>query len=104
MAKKKSENVELGGASDILKLINKFDDNTEILENSTTSNTLEFISTGNYILNACLSGSMFKGIPSGRIISYCGENACLPKKEKIEIYIMKTKQKIHNIYDCRSNQ
>lgn len=75
MAKKKSENVELGGASDILKLINKFDDTTEILENSTTSNTLEFISTGNYILNACLSGSMFKGIPSGRIISYCGENA-----------------------------
>lgn len=75
MAKKKSENVELGGASDILKLINKFDDNTEILENSTTSNTLEFISTGNYILNACLSGSMFKGIPSGRILSYCGENA-----------------------------
>lgn len=34
----------------------------------------EYIPTGNYILNACLTGSIFKGIPNNRSICVSGES------------------------------
>jgi len=37
--------------------------------------TKYYIDTGNYILNACVSGDMFKGIPSGMIVQWTGEKS-----------------------------
>lgn len=34
----------------------------------------DYTSTGNYILNACLSGSLFKGIPNNRSVCLSGES------------------------------
>lgn len=59
---------------DIFKTLQKIDDSVEIIEDSALSNIKEWIPTGNYILNACISGDLFKGIPSGRVTSLAGES------------------------------
>lgn len=73
MAKKSKESIEsAGGIDSVLALVQSVDKSAEIIKDSAQSNIQEWIPTGNYILNACMSGDMFKAIPSGRIISFCG--------------------------------
>lgn len=43
-------------------------------EGGGTSQISEYISTGNYLLNACMSGSLLKGIPNNRSICLSGES------------------------------
>lgn len=43
-----------------------------IMETSSFSEVTEFIDTGNYHLNACISGSLFKGWPNNRACSIAG--------------------------------
>lgn len=43
-------------------------------EGGGTSQIGEYISTGNYLLNACMSGSLLKGIPNNRSICLSGES------------------------------
>ena len=74
MAKKTSIKKE-GQLPDPLELITKIDKESEILSDSIYSNIPDWISCGSYICNATLSGSIFKGIPVGRISSFCGENS-----------------------------
>lgn len=57
----------------VFDLIKSFDDSAEIIADSAYSNIKEWIPSGNYILNACMSGDLFKGLPSGRTISLIGE-------------------------------
>lgn len=52
-----------------LKEVNAF---AEILENDTTSEIKEWISTGSAALNAIISGDCNKGIPAGRVTTFCG--------------------------------
>lgn len=59
---------------DIFKTLQKVDDGVEILAKSAYSNIKEWISSGNYILNACMSGDLFKAVPSGRITVLAGES------------------------------
>ena len=73
MAKKNSEPTEKKKI-DIFKTLQKVDDGVEILSKSAFSNIKEWIPSGNYILNACLSGDIFKGIGSGRITILAGES------------------------------
>lgn len=96
MAKKKEE-VSISGASDILKIVSSFDDNSEILNESKSSVIKEYLGTGSYILNAGMSGSIFGGVPSGRVVSFASEAGCLPKNEKVEIYILKDFDLNHEI-------
>ena len=44
-----------------------------------------WISTGSYALNRIISGSIYKGIPSGRVIMLGGESSCTPINRKIII-------------------
>jgi hypothetical protein len=53
----------------------------------------EWISTGNYLLNAAMSGDIYGGVPNNRITCFAGESGCLYKGEKITVYKMKTKIK-----------
>lgn len=57
---------------DIFGTLSKIDNSVEILSKSTFSKIDEWIPTGNYILNATLSGDIFKGIPSGRVTTLAG--------------------------------
>ena len=100
MAKKKE--VEQGELMSVFDLVKNVDDSAEIIAESAYSNILEWISLGNYILNACCSGNIYGGVPAGRITTLYGPTSCLQKNEKINIYIMKhNTEKTHNIYDER---
>ena len=73
MAKKTTTKKD-GQLPDPFKMLQKIDKNVEIIEDSAYSNIDDWISSGNYILNACVSGSMFKGIaPAGRVTTLSGD-------------------------------
>lgn len=72
MAKKK-ETISSDGLSSVFDLVKSIDDSAEIIAESAYSNIKEFIPTGNYILNAALSGDLFGGIASGRVTTFEGD-------------------------------
>lgn len=73
MAKKsKSTEVFEGGISSLMSLVSSVDDSAEIIADSSYSNIQEWISTGNYILNACMSGDIYKAVPTGRVVTFSG--------------------------------
>ena len=57
---------------DIFKSVDDLNPDAAILEASTLSTADEWIDTGSYALNAIISGSMYKGIPVGRISGFSG--------------------------------
>ena len=42
------------------------------LNDSTLSEVDDWIDTGNYVLNAIISGSLYGGIPKGRVVQFAG--------------------------------
>ena len=76
MAKKKvsteDNNDVLGGIASVMAMVKAVDDSAEIIEDSVYSNISEWVPSGNYILNACMSGDLFKAIPAGRVTALCG--------------------------------
>lgn len=44
----------------------------EVMDKSVFSKIDEYIGTGNYLLNACISGSIFGGVPNNRSVCYAG--------------------------------
>lgn len=73
MAKKGSSSGESTEKVSVFDLIKKFDDSAEVLSDSKIATIKEYISTGNYMLNACISGSIFKGVCSGRVLCLSGD-------------------------------
>lgn len=74
MAKKKellSDGTSLPSVFDLVKSV---DNSAEIIAESAYSNPKEWIGTGNYILNACMSGDIYKAIPTGRVVSFEGDS------------------------------
>lgn len=51
-----------------------------------------WISTGSLALNRILSGSIKKGIPSGRVVVISGENSCAPATQHVVILYKKFNQ------------
>lgn len=98
MAKKKTETEEIGGGgiASLMKLVQSVDDSAEIIADSASSNIEEWIPSGNYILNACMSGDLFRAIPTGRIISFCGKSGCAPGDERVRVYKMKSVPNMHH--------
>lgn len=61
--------------SDLNKVLSKNSKFGALLsEGGGTSQITEYIHTGNYILNACMSGSLLKGIPNNRSACLSGES------------------------------
>lgn len=58
---------------DFNKELNKVSKFGSIVSEGTISEITDYISTGNYILNACMTGSLLQGVPNNRIISYSGD-------------------------------
>ena len=75
MAKKISNSTESGKGS-LIDLLKSIDDSAEILAESETAVISDYIDTGFYILNACMTGSLFKGVPCGRFVTLAGESGC----------------------------
>ena len=68
---------------DINKLANKafaslqkINSNATTLEDNTLSNVTEWIDTGCLALNSIISGSLYGGVPKGRLIIFSGESGC----------------------------
>jgi len=70
--------------------LTKINPKGSIITDNAFSKIDEYIPTGNYLLNAQLTGSLFGGIPNSRSICFAGESGCLPKNEKVRVYILKT--------------
>lgn len=78
-----------------LKVFDVLDDYSpysSFLDQSTLSNVDEWIDTGSKMLNAVISGSLYGGIPKGRVTLLAGESACIPENQKIQIYRMRSKK------------
>lgn len=65
-------------------------ENGSILSTNTFSEVDEWIPTGNYLLNAQISGSLFGGVPNSRSFGVMGDPGCLQKNVKVRIYKLKT--------------
>jgi len=61
---------ELDGA------MSKIDSLGSVMTKNSYSKIDEWIGTGNYLLNAQISGSVFKGIPNSRSIVFSGVSGC----------------------------
>ena len=59
--------------ADLNKEMNKNSRSGGIVSEGIISEITDYISTGNYILNACMTGSILHGVPNNRIISYSGD-------------------------------
>ena len=57
----------------IFDIINSVDNGCELIEQSAGAQINDYISTGSLILNACITGSLFKGIPAGRVVTLAGD-------------------------------
>ena len=89
---KKSLVKEFGtGKSSLFDLVGSIDKSAEILSGSHHV-IKEYISTGNYIVNAAMTGSLFKGVPSGRVVTLAGEEGT--GKSFLAVSICKNAQKI----------
>lgn len=73
MAKKK-EVISSEGLTSVFDLVKSIDDSAEIIAESAYSNIQSWIPTGSYILNACMSGDLFKAVPSGRVVTFEGDS------------------------------
>lgn len=56
----------------LLDVIDEVNPYATYLDKSTLSNIDEWIDTGSLVLNAIISGSLYKGIPVGRVIQFAG--------------------------------
>lgn len=68
MAKKETGKYELKDLENGLRGLAK----SSVLSQSPFAKVEDWISTGNHILNAQISGSIFKGIPTGRVTTFSG--------------------------------
>ena len=76
MAKKSVATGHSAGEQSVFELIKSFDDSAEVLSDSKMAVITDYISTGNYMLNACITGSLFKGAPVGRALVLSGDPGC----------------------------
>lgn len=70
MSKKNSE------VEDVFKVLDDLNPEATYLNKSALSNISSYIDTGSMALNAIVSGSLYKGIPSGRITGFSGPTSC----------------------------
>jgi RecA/RadA recombinase len=56
--------------------LQKLNQNATTLENNTLSNVTEWIDTGCLVLNSIVSGSIYGGVPKGRITIFAGDSGC----------------------------
>jgi recombination protein RecA len=79
MAKTKKENVEevvTGEIEDAFQVLDDLNPNAAFLNDNSLSNVKDWIDTGSMALNAIVSGSLYGGIPMGRLTGFIGPESC----------------------------
>jgi recombination protein RecA len=79
MAKTKNtetEEQELGNIDDAFKILDDLNPEATFLDENSLSNVKEWIDTGSMALNAIISGSIYGGIPMGRLSGFIGPESC----------------------------
>jgi len=92
MAKKVQKTIGQYSFSELHKTLVDINPNSKIIYDSPFSNINEHFGTGNYALNAHISGSLFGGIPAGRVILIAGDPGCIHPKQKIKVFISNKKE------------
>jgi len=77
MAKQKTTEVEKKGSiADAFKVLENLNPSAKSLDDGSLSSVNEWIDTGSYALNAIISGSLYGGIPMGRLTGFVGPESC----------------------------
>ena len=79
MAKKKNEEeteVKSGNIEDAFKILEDLNPESAFLDDNSLSSVNEWIDTGSYALNAIISGSLYGGVPMGRLTGFIGPESC----------------------------
>ena len=79
MAKKKNEEIEevkSGNIEDAFKVLSDLNPEAAFLDDGSLSSVNEWIDTGSLALNAIISGSLYGGVPMGRLTGFIGPESC----------------------------
>ena len=77
MAKaKKDELKENGSIADAFKVLENLNPAAASLNENSLSTVNDWIDTGSYALNAIISGSLYGGVPMGRLTGFVGPESC----------------------------
>lgn len=74
MAKKSDKTIQDYTFDNLVSSLKKVNPNAEILSKSDFGTIKEYIHTGNYMLNALISGSIMRGVPAGKITTLAGDS------------------------------
>lgn len=99
MAKSKKEEVlHDGSIEDAFKILDDLNPDAAFLDENSLSNVTEWIDTGCMALNAIISGSLYGGIPMGRITGFAGPQACGKTLMVNKIMANAQKKGMHVVY------
>lgn len=74
MAKKAgTASASSGKGKSVFDIVKSFDKSAEVLGESKSAVISDYIDTGSYIVNAAITGSLFKGVPAGRCTVLAGD-------------------------------
>lgn len=79
MAKQKNNDTndtKKGSIADAFKILENLNPSAKSLDDGSLSSVNEWIDTGSYALNAIISGSLYGGIPMGRLTGFVGPESC----------------------------
>lgn len=80
MAKKKSDNEEIIKSNpdikDAFDVLDEMNPEATFLDENSLSTVKEWIDTGSLALNAIISGSLYGGVPMGRLTGFIGPESC----------------------------
>ena len=74
--KSTSEQESKTNIKDIFSILDKMNPLASFLDDNSLSTVSEWIDTGSYALNAIISGSLYGGIPMGRLTGFIGPESC----------------------------
>lgn len=102
MPRTKKENIEVNedvaSLEDAMSILDDMNPEASFLNENALSNVKEWIDTGSMALNAIISGSLYKGVPMGRITGFAGPSGCGKTLILNKIAANAQKKGIHVIY------
>jgi RecA/RadA recombinase len=102
MAKKQKETIETqendGVIEDAFKVLDDLNPDAAFLNENTLSTVKDWLDTGCMALNAIISGSLYGGIPMGRITGFAGPQACGKTLMVNKIMANAQKKGMHVVY------
>jgi len=102
MAKNKKDNKEdinlNGSIEDAFKILDDLNPDAAFLDENSLSSVNEWVDTGCMALNAIISGSLYGGIPVGRITGFAGPQACGKTMMVNKIMANAQKKGMHVVY------